>query len=243
MAITDLSKVLSDHSVEHEALHDHMTNGRPYSFAGDGGIMIHHTASENSALKTIRYGYSGLPGPLSQFFVEMIPEPKIYVVSSGYCNHAGKGSSRVYDRCLADEPVGEPGPDDMTGNRHFYGVEIEGNSADDFLDERYQLTVDLTVAMCKHFKWDPLTRVVSHKEWTKRKVDPYFDMDKFRTDVKQAMVTPKPIPDAEWPVWAEDGRQLLLEAGAISKKARPLGQVNLQRFAYMIDKLVKGGKI
>ena len=47
--------------------------------------------------------------------------------------------------------------------------------------------VGATAAICRAKQWNPMTRVVSHREWTRRKVDPAFEMHKFRLDVKAAM--------------------------------------------------------
>jgi len=148
------------------------------------GVMVHHTGSENSSMVTIRDGHSRLAGPLAQLYVEQIPHPKVWLISQGKCWHAGSGSPVQLERTQQGlAPLSRaPDPEDGNGNQWYWGIEIEGDTPDDFDDERYQLSVRCTAAILDANGWGP-ERVVAHKEWTKRKVDPAFNMTVFRDHV------------------------------------------------------------
>lgn len=146
------------------------------------GVMIHHTAGTNS-LELLRKGTPDLPGPLAH--AHLSKGGRVTMVSSGRANHAGAGSQAVYDRVVADLPVhGKPGRDTVDGNAHFYGIEIEnlGNGRDLYPVAQYDAAVGWATAVCRHHGWTA-DSVIGHKEWTGRKIDPSFDMDRFREDV------------------------------------------------------------
>lgn len=158
------------------------------------GVMIHHTAGANS-LELIRKGTPDLPGPLAH--AHLHKGGHVTLVSHGRTNHAGVGSQAVYDRVVADLPVrGKPGPDVVDGNAHFYGIEIEnlGNGKDPYPWQQYDAAVGWASAICRHHGWTA-DSVIGHKEWTRRKIDPSFDMDRFREDVRHRLsgdVAPSP---------------------------------------------------
>jgi len=148
------------------------------------GVMVHHTGSDNSSMLTIRDGHSRLAGPLAQLYVEQKPAPKVWLISQGKCWHAGQGSEEQLTRTRAGlAPLPDtPQPEDGNGNAFYWGVEVEGDTPDDFADERYRLAVRCVAAILDGNGWGP-ERVIAHKEWTKRKVDPAFQMNVFRGNV------------------------------------------------------------
>ena len=190
-----IATALTDYGIDFTGLSDAETNGRPYGTLTPEAFAIHHTGSENSSLNTIRNGHGSLPGPLSQLYLEEFPQRKLWLVSEGVCNHAGAGSPATLANVRADNPVVfPPGPDGSAGvsyNTVYIGMEIEGNDPSDFAGTpRYWLAVKIAAAVCRHYNWDPLTRVISHKEHTRRKVDPFFNMPGFRKDVQIELATP-----------------------------------------------------
>ena len=236
---------LIDYGIDFTMLSDAETNGRTYGTMDPVGFMIHHTGSENSSLKTIRNGRTDLPGPLSQLFLEEFPERKLWLVSEGVCNHAGKGSPRTHDNVVRDRPVlFPPGPDLPAGfsyNTVYYGLEIEGNDPSDFAGTpRYWLAVKVAAALCRHFNWDPLFRVISHKEHTTRKPDPFFDMPGFRKDVVIELDAPWspdiPVYDPPYsvhqPAWDK-----ALAQGVVNVHSDPHKTVTKQELVTMFDRL------
>lgn len=163
------------------------------------GVMIHHTAGTNS-LSLVREGTPDLPGPLAH--AHLSKGGRVTLVSHGRTNHAGAGSQAVYDRVVEDLPVrGKPGPDVVDGNACFYGIEIEnlGNGRDLYPVAQYDAAVGWATAICRHHGWTA-DSVIGHKEWTRRKIDPSFDMDRFREDVASGLVDgPEPVPPEPTP--------------------------------------------
>ena len=241
----DITQALTDYSIDFTALSDAETNGRPYGTLIPEALMIHHTGSENSSLNTIRNGRSDLPGPLSQLFLEEFPQRKLWLVSEGVCNHAGSGSPVTLSNVRANNPVVfPPGPDASAGvsyNTVYIGIEIEGNDPSDFADTpRYWLAVKVGAAICEAYGWDPLTRIVSHKEHTRRKPDPFFDMPQFRRDVAAELdaATPPapPVYDPPYsvhqPAWDK-----ALAQGVVNDHSDPHKTVTKQELMTIFDRL------
>ena len=191
------------------------------------GLMIHHTGSHNSSVHTLTDGRADLPGPLCHYYTEELPDPKTWLICDidANANHAGPGDPKVLERVRNDEPPQPPtdklDKDRVDGNGHFLGDEIEGATPGDLGDARYQVAVLSAAAICDHYGWDPLTRVIGHKEWTTRKVDPAFDMDLFRDHVVNAIKEHHmpPIPDDNLPPefpprgWADGSWTAYVAAG------------------------------
>lgn len=147
------------------------------------GVMIHHTAGRDS-LGVIWDGTGpALPGPLAH--AHLSKTGVITLTANGRANHAGKGSQAVYDAVVAERTViPATGPDAVDGNVHFYGLEIEnlGNGTDPYPAAQYRAAVKYAAAICRAHGWDERS-VIGHKNWTKRKIDPSFDIYQFRDDV------------------------------------------------------------
>jgi hypothetical protein len=92
---------------------------------------------------------------------------------------------------------------DTDGNDCLYGLEIEnrGDGQDAYPAVQYRQAVLWAAALCRAHGWSERS-VAGHKEVQPGKVDPSFDMDVFRADVRaQLAVTvggpvtaPKPTP-------------------------------------------------
>ncbi|MET7481383.1 N-acetylmuramoyl-L-alanine amidase, partial [Streptomyces sp. NPDC005648] len=76
------------------------------------------------------------------------------------------------------------------GNDCLYGLEIEnlGNGKDPYPDAQYHQAVLWAAALCRAHGWTEKS-VAGHKEVQPGKVDPSFDMDAFRADVKKQLAT------------------------------------------------------
>lgn len=165
------------------------------------GVMLHHTANPQHgdlpSLPLLKKGRADLPGPLVQLGGGR--EGTIASVTDGRANHAGKGSDVVAARCRADlEPAG-PGSDNTDGNTLFVGIEIENSGTGETYPERQlQAVARASAALCLHFGWSA-HRVIGHKEWTRRKPDPSFDMPAMRLRVN-AFLQAHPGDDEMRPV-------------------------------------------
>ena len=149
------------------------------------GIMLHHTASNAQSgnmpcRNLIINGRRDLKGPLSQFLIGRNGD--ILLVAGKRCNHAGRGMAGRIEQLLADvEPpdygqglydAPKPGAY-RSGNKHFVGIECEANGVGErWSDQLIEATVTACAVLCILHDWNPLTRILMHREWTSRKVDP-----------------------------------------------------------------------
>lgn len=135
------------------------------------GVICHHTGTPGDqnmpTLKMLINGRSDLPGPLSQ--LGLARDGTYYVIAAGRANHAGAGSWAGH-----------------SGNSQFIGIEAENSgTANDMWPEvqmdAYRRGV---AALLKHLELSS-DRCCGHREYApRRKPDPLFDMDAFRTDVR-----------------------------------------------------------
>jgi hypothetical protein len=180
------------HVVEHTGWRTHNRNSRG-PWGGVNGVMIHHTAATSSMGIT----YSGrmdLPGPLCH--THLAKDGTATMVGNGRANHAGTIAQNAFDAVVADSPV-HPRPDaaePVDGNQHLYGLEIEnrGDGKDPYPDVQYDQAVRWAAAICRAHGWTA-NSVIGHKEGTRRKVDPSFDMNAFRVKVAERLKHP-----ADW---------------------------------------------
>lgn len=150
------------------------------------GVTIHHTAGVSPGMKSVIYnGVSGLPGPLAQDF--LAKNGTLYVVGHGRCNHAGSVTPAVKAAIIAEsQPSNErdQGSETVDGNDFLYGLEIEneGDGNDPYPAAQYDVAVRWAAAHLRHHGWSA-NSAWGHKEITRRKIDPSFNMNSFRVAV------------------------------------------------------------
>ncbi|MET8025196.1 peptidoglycan-binding protein [Streptomyces avermitilis] len=163
------------------------------------GVMLHHTAG-SSSVTVCRTGRSDLPGPLCVAVIAK--DGTVHLVGYGRTNHAGRGSQAVYDAVRNGSALpSKPGADAVDGNAHFYGFEIEnlGNGRDPYPEAQLAAVERVAAAVCRAHGWSA-SRVIAHKEWTTRKIDPNFSMAAMRTrTAKRLGTTSPPIPYEPFP--------------------------------------------
>jgi hypothetical protein len=123
------------------------------------------------------------------------PDGVVVVLNAGIAKDTGLGDRNVLEAVRADRPA--PAPLDTYKGKTAAGHPIPGGSnpgidgTDFFIDIEVQhlgtggpiVPVQLealivtNVAICKKMDWDPRTRVIGHREWTKRKTDPRWNGD------------------------------------------------------------------
>lgn len=196
MTATEIITALKKFNVEYTEHSGWRTRGRPKNigaFENINGIIVHHTASNGSAesqVNLLTNGYSRLPGPLAQFGPDS--DGVIHLIATGRCNHAGATGANLLDAVIAEDydkypPRGEG--KGIDGNARFYGIEMMNNGVDKPTKKQYDATVKLCAAILDHYGWNAKS-VVGHKESAVpngRKIDPIFDMAKFRTDVQNTL--------------------------------------------------------
>ncbi len=183
----------TDHDVPGYGTPDNPTSsGTTDLFFGPELVMIHHWGATDdvgfdSLLNQAINGTSTLPPPVYQVFIDRTTAA-IHLVSSGRANHAGAGDPNQLERVRQGLPVIPPSDTDAAGriggNGHSIGISLEGGqSGDDHPDAQKRAAIQVAAALCTGFNWDPFTRVLGHKEWTLRKLDPWYDMAWFRSQV------------------------------------------------------------
>lgn len=152
------------------------------------GVLIHHTAGHGD--KEICYnGRSDLPGPLCHSWLGKTAG--LWMIGHGRANHAGLVDMDVINALIAEKST-LPHDDQANadGNDVLYGLEIEnlGNGKDPYPAEQYRQAVLWAAALCRAHGWSERS-VAGHKEVQPGKVDPSFDMNVFRTDVRKQLET------------------------------------------------------
>ncbi|WP_063762071.1 MULTISPECIES: N-acetylmuramoyl-L-alanine amidase [Streptomyces] len=184
------------------------------------GVMLHHTAGTNSLRTCIEGQSAEVPGPLCIGLIDK--SGLVHLIGYGRTNHAGKGSSAVLAAAKADAaPPARPGPDELDGNPHFYGFEIEnrGDGTDPYPTAQLDASERVSAAICRAHAWTA-NSAIGHGEWTRRKVDPSFSMAGMRDRIARRLrgtTTPPTSEEDDMPtpadVWAHrlpipDGREV-----------------------------------
>ncbi|MCW3107650.1 MAG: N-acetyl-anhydromuramyl-L-alanine amidase AmpD [Segetibacter sp.] len=162
------------------------------------GVICHHTGVKSDknmpTLDALVHGrkaepnLKAIPGPLAQLGLGR--DGTYYIVAAGRCNHAGVGIWRELDN----------------GNTNFIGIEAENSGgADDFPWPTVQMDAyHRGVAAILEHIGKGAEFCAGHKEYAlppKRKDDPSFDMNSFRTSVSAILNKTAPqlifIPPSE----------------------------------------------
>jgi hypothetical protein len=148
------------------------------------GVMIHHTVTSgtDSSVALCYNGHSALPGPLCH--AVGAKDGRVFLVGHGRANHAGMGDDDVLDAVIAETALPTDNEVNTDGNRHFYGIELVnlGDNKDPWPEVQVEAAVRWAAALCRAHGWGAAS-VIGHKEWQPGKVDPTFDMVKFRERV------------------------------------------------------------
>lgn len=189
---------------------------RTHNRAGHGawgpvhGVVIHHTAGTNS-LELCYNGRSDLPGPLCH--THLAKTGVATLVGNGRANHGGRFAANAVAAMIDESPT-HPRPDadePIDANAIAYGLEVEnlGDGKDPYPAGQYDAAVRWAAALCRAHGWSAES-VIGHKEGTRRKSDPSFPMDTFRTDVAERLKHPAS--------WTPGGTQEEDPMAAISKQ-------------------------
>lgn len=210
--MTDILALFHTEGIPIHAYGDWRSRVRPGTFAPEG-IIVHHTGDKgrgDSGLTTLIYGRPDLNGPLCT--ASPREDGILALISAGRANHAGEGSSEVLARIRKElAPLGDAADhglhDDMVGNGHFYGFEVDNDGAGQpYPHVQLDTTIRACTALCRHHGWSA-NRVIGHKEWTRRKVDWSLPMAPLRAAVAHRLKyarlvngvyvipeTPTPVP-------------------------------------------------
>lgn len=159
-------------------------------------LVEHHTASNAAsgntpALGIVINGRHDVPGPLANYLTAR--DGTIHVVASGRANHAGTGRY----------------PDGKSGNTYSIGNEAENNGIGEPWPARQKDHIErAAAAICRHMRWGA-NKVIGHKEYTSRKIDPTYSMTAHRTAVARLLAGGSKPPPTTPPEEDEEVTKLL----------------------------------
>lgn len=174
MMLTDLADACRKSGLRVVEVDGWQTRGHG-GMLGVSTIVCHHTATAAAALgdypslRIVRDGRTGLPGPLSHLGLGR--DGTVYVIAAGRCYHAGMTFLT------------------RQGNSWAIGIEAEHDGISPWPTAQRDAYVRLCAALAEHYGV-PVSNVQGHKEVASpagRKIDPTFDMDTFRADVRRRM--------------------------------------------------------
>lgn len=208
------------------------------------GVLIHHTAGHND--KELCYnGRSDLPGPLCHNWLGKTAG--LWMIGHGRTNHAGLVDGDVVAALIAERaPLPTDDHADTDGNDVLYGLEIEnlGDGKDPYPVDQYRDAVLWAAAHCRHHGWTEKS-VAGHKEVQPGKIDPSFDMDVFRADVRKQLATrpggavpPKPTPSRPRVDLSRLVSAARTDPGAAQGHVTYMAGVNLVEAALVAEKLL-----
>lgn len=137
------------------------------------GLINHHTAGTD---------YYNPERLLTKCNFYVSPDGVTFILSAGYQADSGYGDPTVVERMVDDGPILPPTDtvhsQRINGNPFFVDIEVGhwGMGEPIPVIQRDEL-IRLNAAICDYYEWDPNTRLIGHKEWTRRKVDPRWSFN------------------------------------------------------------------
>jgi len=197
--LTDLDLTLRAAGLTVHEVPGWKSRGRPGGMSDIRTIACHHTAGpatgDHPSLNIVRDGRAGLPGPLAQLFLARGGD--WYVVAAGLSNHAGAVLSVDFS------------------NPHAVGIEAEATGVDSWPEGQYESYAVGCRALVERYGLK-IADVKGHKEICDppgRKIDPNFNMDKFRDKVRSINLMAITADDARR-VHQTDGSIVFVEGDA-----------------------------
>lgn len=165
--------------------------GSKYKWRANAGVIVHHTASHRRSGNMpcrgiVTNGRPDVSGPLTQFLLGR--DGTLLLVSQNRCNHCGRMSNVPHKEALADTMPADYGQGrhdakarglrdrtGVNGNGYWWGIEVENDGlGEPYPTVQVERLVQFLAAMCAWKDWNPLTRILHHREITARKIDMSF---------------------------------------------------------------------
>lgn len=202
--LTDLAAACRKSGLTVVELPGWQTRSRPSSSGGfnPSGVLCHHTGGASDSREYVDWmatvGRSDLPAPLCQ--LSLARNGTVYVCAAGRANHGGTA------RATGPMPAGD-------ANYLYVGIEAMNTGSEGWTATQYDAYVRLCAALCEHYGW-PASHVRAHRETSVTgKWDPgLLDMDRFRTDIANAIAQEDDMTPAEYQKLADAQTAKILEA-------------------------------
>lgn len=144
------------------------------------GVIDHHTA------KPVPFPLDRLKNKCNISIRH--PDGAVCLLNAGWAHDSGFGDKLVLEAVRTDAALPEPtdtyktlSPDPVPGganpgilgNPFFVDIEVQHLGDGSSLPEvMRQALIVANAAICEFMRWNPQTRVIGHREWTRRKPDP-----------------------------------------------------------------------
>jgi len=119
------------------------------------------------------------------------PDGAVCLLNAGWAHDSGWGDKFVLEAVRSDAPLPRPSdtyktlkPDPVPGgenpgilgNPFFVDIEVQHlGDGSPLLEVMLQALIVTNAAICEFMRWNPQTRVIGHRDWTRRKVDPRWN--------------------------------------------------------------------
>jgi hypothetical protein len=179
----------------------HTTRGGDWRTGAPVGVIVHHTAPP------VPYPLANLAGLTSgnvKCNLNIKTDGTVYAVCGGRPNYAnGAGSGVVLAETRAGKAPTGPArarnlTDDTNGNLWYVAIEVDHPGDGSPLPVVQEMALVATLAaLCTRLGFPP-EAVIGHLEWTRRKIDPFWNgspytMPTLRNEVRAALAPTAPI--------------------------------------------------
>lgn len=144
------------------------------------GLLNHHTAGSAVLVNYPKPPFYSNTSLQDKCNLTIRPDGVVVVLNAGIANDSGMGDPNVLTRLLNDDPPKPPvdwnDDDRVTGNPHFIDIEVQHlGDGSPIVPAQYDALVTTNAVILGHYDWDPMTRLLMHREWTTRKIDPRWN--------------------------------------------------------------------
>jgi hypothetical protein len=178
---------------------------RPFGDYKPVGLLNHHTAGSSVLTNYPNPPYYRNEALEEKCNLTIRGDGVVVILNAGWAFDSGYGDRKVLAAVGSDTPLsapsdtynssGQPAGSNpgVGGNAWFIDNEVQHLGNGTFIaDAQRDALIRSNAAICAHMGWDPATRVIGHREWTTRKVDPRWGgftnpMPQIRSDTGDTM--------------------------------------------------------
>lgn len=191
-------------------------SAEPFDSFNPEGLVNHHTAGSAVLTSYPNPPYYRNSALEMKCNLTIRGDGTCITLNAGWAHDSGFGDRRVLaavrmdaprpeptDTYKSQSPIVVPGGSNpgVLGNAFFIDIEVQhlGNG-DPIAPPQRDALIRANAAICRHLGWDPMTRLIGHREWSSRKQDPKWDgsanpMPKIRTDTQARLAAPSKEDD------------------------------------------------
>jgi len=140
-------------------------------------VLDHHTAGSSLLINYPDPPFWPNDRLEGQCNITIWPNGVVVVLNAGYAYDSGRGDPMVLRRIEDDRPITVPqdfnDDDRINGNPYFIDIEVQhvGDGGPINPPQREAL-IATNAVLLDHYGWNPMTQLLGHRDWTRRKPDP-----------------------------------------------------------------------